>query len=96
MSNLLNKMTEIRALSEAAWEAAADTARDAASAAGFIDRWDAWGEHWDDAEQAIREGRVVAAIDHLELARRLEAESGDDYHARRATSLVQHGEEVVS
>ena len=88
-NDLCNEIKKIRNVSEDAWEMAADTPREEAEAARFVASWDAWGEHWDAAEQAILDGDLRTAQTELEAARRREVDYGDSSPAEMALRLTR-------
>lgn len=88
MSTIESQIKALSDLSDAAWEQAAEEPRDDATAAKFIADWDACGERYIEARQAVDRGNLSEARDVLALAVILEERWGSAEHARKAIALV--------
>lgn len=91
IEKLLKKISKIRTHSEAAWDGCADDPRfqEGEEGEAFDRDREEWGWEWDAAEAALTEGRLDAATEHLDNARSLEADYGDDSFARSAIAIVE-------
>lgn len=95
----MSKISKIRDESEACWDQCGDDPRFAEGgprADEFQSAFVEWENAWDEAEEALEEGDLAGAKEALEKCRALEAEYGDDSHARRAIARLDARGEVVS
>jgi hypothetical protein len=86
------KLSQIRKLSEAAWDGCADNERFQAGLAGeeFDRARDEWEQAWDEAENLLEDGNTEGALEELEKCRGLENAYGSDEHARAAVALFSN------
>lgn len=87
-STIESQIKALSDLSDAAWEQAADEPRDEDTAAEFIADWDACGERYIEARQAVDRGNLNEARDVLALAVILEERWGSSEHAQKAIALL--------